>query len=64
MRAVLSAAALCLALAAPAVAQTPAATRLVLADADRAPTRATIIDGASWRCAVPKHHKPFTIAFH
>ncbi|MBU1347527.1 MAG: hypothetical protein KKA16_11350 [Alphaproteobacteria bacterium] len=50
MRAVLSAAALCLALAAPAVAQSPAATRLVLADADRAPARATIIDGASWRC--------------
>ena len=33
-----------------AVAQTPAATRAVIADASRAPARATIIDGANWRC--------------
>lgn len=52
MRAVLPLLALCAAFAAaPAVAQdTPAATRLVLADASRAPTRATIVDGANWRC--------------
>lgn len=52
MRALLLAA-FSLALAAPAVAQapSPAPTRLVLADTDRAPTRATIIDGANWRCA-------------
>ncbi|WP_309629274.1 CC_3452 family protein [Brevundimonas sp.] len=54
MRAVLPLLALCAAFAAaPAVAQAPsagAATRLVLVDASRAPTRATIIDGASWRC--------------
>lgn len=47
MRALLIAAALFA--AAPAVAQTPA-TSLTLADATKAPTRATIIDGASWRC--------------
>lgn len=53
MRAVLPLLALCAAFAAaPAVAQapSPAATRVVLADASRAPTRATIIDGATWRC--------------
>lgn len=53
MRAVLPLLALCAAFAAaPAVAQAPsvAATRAVLADASRAPTRATIIDGANWRC--------------
>ena len=51
MRAVLPLFALCAAFAAaPAVAQTPAQTRLVLADASRAPARATIIDGANWRC--------------
>ncbi len=50
MRAVLPLVALCAALAAPAVAQTPAATRAVIADASRAPARATIIDGANWRC--------------
>jgi hypothetical protein len=36
--------------AAPALAQTPAATSAVLADAARSPAAATIIDGASWRC--------------
>ena len=50
MRLVLSISALCLALAAPAAAQSPAGTRLVLADAARAPARSTIIDGANWRC--------------
>ncbi len=51
MRAVLPLLALCAAFAAaPALAQVPAATRAVLADASRAPTRATILDGASWRC--------------
>ena len=50
MRAALLLTALCAALAAPAVAQTPAASRATLADASRAPSRATIIDGANWRC--------------
>lgn len=50
MRAVLSLAALCLALAAPAVAQAPSASRLVLADTTRPPARSTVIDGANWRC--------------
>jgi membrane protein implicated in regulation of membrane protease activity len=50
MRSVLSIAALCLALAAPAVAQTPTGTRLTLTDAANAPTRPVIVDGASWRC--------------
>lgn len=51
MRILLSALALCAALVAvPAVAQAPAATRAVLADAASAPARAVIIDGASWRC--------------
>ena len=47
MRALLVAAALFA--ASPAFAQTPA-TSAVLADAARARTAATIIDGASWRC--------------
>lgn len=51
MRAVLPLIALCAAFAAvPASAQAPAVTRVVLADASRAPARATIIDGATWRC--------------
>lgn len=53
MRAALSLVALCAAFAAaPVAAQAPAsaATRAVLADASRAPARATIIDGANWRC--------------
>lgn len=51
MRALFPVLSLCAALVAvPAVAQAPAATRAVLADAARAPARATIIDGASWRC--------------
>lgn len=50
MRAVLPLLALCAAFAAPAVAQTPAPTRVVIADASRVPARVTIIDGASWRC--------------
>ena len=52
MRAVLPLLALCAAFAAaPAVAQAPASpTRVVLADASRVPARATIIDGANWRC--------------
>jgi hypothetical protein len=50
MRSVLSLAALCLALAAPAVAQAPNGTRLVLADVANAPARPVIIDGANWRC--------------
>ena len=54
MRAVLPLLALCAVFAgAPAVAQAPssgAATRIVLADASRAPSRATVIDGANWRC--------------
>ncbi|QSF53673.1 CC_3452 family protein [Brevundimonas fontaquae] len=48
MRALLIAAALFA--AAPAVAQAPAATSLTLADAAKAPARATIIDGARWSC--------------
>ena len=36
--------------AAPAVAQAPAATSLTLADAAKAPSRPTIIDGARWSC--------------
>lgn len=36
--------------AAPVVAQSTAPTRAVLADASRVPARATIIDGANWRC--------------
>lgn len=37
--------------AVPAVAQAPAAaTSLTLADAAKAPTRPTIIDGARWAC--------------
>ncbi|WAC61064.1 CC_3452 family protein [Brevundimonas sp. SL130] len=36
--------------AAPAMAETPAATRLTLIDAATAPSRATIIDGARWSC--------------
>ncbi|MDQ1153381.1 hypothetical protein [Brevundimonas sp. SORGH_AS_0993] len=48
MRALIIAAALFA--AAPAVAQAPAATSLTLADAAKAPTRATIIDGARWSC--------------
>ncbi len=47
MRALLIAAAL---FAAPAVAQTPAATSLTLADAAKAPSRPLIIDGARWSC--------------
>ena len=47
MRALLIAAALFV--AAPAFAQSPA-TSAVLADAARAPTARTIIDGASWTC--------------
>lgn len=53
MRALLPVLALCAAFAtAPAVAQTPSSSpnRAVLADVARAPTRPTIIDGASWRC--------------
>ena len=51
MRAVLPLLALCAAFAAaPAFAQSTAPTRAVLADASRAPARATIIDGANWRC--------------
>lgn len=50
MRAVLSLTVLCMALAAPAVAQTPAGNRLVLADATRPAARSTVIDGANWRC--------------
>ena len=53
MRAVLPLFALCAALATgPAVAQDngQAVSRVVLTDASRAPTRATIIDGANWRC--------------
>ena len=51
MRAVLPLLALCAAFAAaPAVAQTAAPTRVVIADAARVPARATIIDGANWRC--------------
>ena len=48
MRALLTAAAMFA--AAPAVAQAPAATSLTLADAAKAPARATIIDGARWAC--------------
>lgn len=49
MRALLIAAALFV--AAPALAQAPAATTsAVLADAARAPAGRTIIDGAAWRC--------------
>lgn len=52
MRAILIAAALFA--AAPAVAQAPAPTvaptRAVLADAAKAPSGRTIIDGASWNC--------------
>ena len=47
MRAMFIAAAL---FAAPAVAQTPAATSLTLADAAKAPSRPLIIDGARWSC--------------
>lgn len=36
--------------AVPATAATPAVTRLTLADAATAPSRATIIDGARWSC--------------
>ena len=36
--------------AAPALAQSPAATALTLADAAGAPAGTTIIDGAAWRC--------------
>ncbi|WGM31234.1 hypothetical protein [Brevundimonas sp. NIBR11] len=51
MRAALPLVALCAAFAAaPTVAQTPAPTRAVFADASRVPARATIIDGANWRC--------------
>lgn len=49
MRALLIAAALFA--AAPVLAQAPvASTSLTLADAAKAPTRATIIDGARWNC--------------
>ena len=48
MRALLIAAALFA--TAPAVAQAPAATSLTLADAAKAPSRPTIIDGARWSC--------------
>ena len=48
MRALLIAAALFV--AAPAVAQAPAATSLTLVDTASAPARATIIDGARWSC--------------
>lgn len=48
MRALLIAAALFA--AAPALAQSPAATSAVLVDAARAPAGSTIIDGAAWRC--------------
>ena len=47
MRALFIAAAL---FAAPAIAQTPAATSLTLADAAKAPSRPLIIDGARWSC--------------
>lgn len=47
MRALFIAAAL---FAAPAVAQTPTATSLTLADAAKAPSRPLIIDGARWSC--------------
>lgn len=50
MRSAFTLAALCLAIAAPAIAQTPNGTRLVLANGTNAPTGVTIIDGASWRC--------------
>ena len=48
MRALLLAAALFA--APPALAQAPAATSLTLADAAKAPSRPTIIDGARWSC--------------
>ena len=49
MHALLIAAALFV--AAPAVAQAPAApTRAVLADAAQAPSGRIIVDGATWRC--------------
>ena len=49
MRALLVAAAVLI--AAPAFAQSaPAATRLTLADASKAPAGRTILDGATWRC--------------
>ena len=47
MRAFVLAAAL---LAAPAAAQSPAATSLTLADAADAPSRPLILDGARWSC--------------
>ena len=47
MRALLIAAAL---FAAPAAAQTPAATSLTLAEAAKPPARPIIIDGARWSC--------------
>lgn len=39
-----------LVIATPIMAQTPAANRLTLAEPASAPTRSTIIDGATWRC--------------
>lgn len=48
MRVLIAAAALFAAI--PAMAATPAAARLTLADAATAPSRATIIDGARWSC--------------
>ena len=36
--------------AAPALAQSPSATALTLADAATTPAGTTIIDGAAWRC--------------
>ncbi len=51
MRAALPLLALCAAFAsAPAMAQSVGGTRAVLVDSSRAPMRATIVDGASWRC--------------
>lgn len=48
MRAFLIAAALFV--AAPAFAQTSSTTSLTLANAADAPSRTTVVDGASWRC--------------
>lgn len=36
--------------AAPALAQSPATTALILADSASAPAGTTIIDGSAWRC--------------
>jgi hypothetical protein len=51
MRALLSALVLCgVLVSGPALAQTAAGTRAVLADAAGAPSRPLIVDGARWRC--------------